>query len=120
MKISETSFGRPLRFGIMCPRDGMSRFARQCVEHILRDGLGELKLVISDTSLAVPSSVGEKLRKAAQFQGTLWYLQDRFFPVAETPSWRVEEFDSWLPPSKRISCDPILKGKWSQYSGPKT
>jgi hypothetical protein len=119
MDISGTSLGRPLRFGIMCPSDGMSRFARQCVEHVLRDGLAELKLVINDPSVAQTSSVAEKLKKAALFKGALWYLQDRLFPADQTPSWRVEEYKNWLPPAKHITCEPILKGKWSQLFQPK-
>ena len=118
MDISATSLGRPLRFGIMCPGAGMSRFARQCIEHVLRDGLAELKLVIIDPSVPKISTFGEKLKKAALFQGTLWYLQDRFFPADQTPSWREEEYASWLPPAKRIVCEPVLKGKWSQYFRP--
>jgi Formyl transferase len=96
----------------------MSRFARQCVEHVLRDGLAELKLVIIDSSVPTVSTLGEKLKKAALFQGALWYLQDRFFPADQTPSWREEEYDSWLPTAKRIVCEPVQKGKWSQYFQP--
>ena len=118
MTVSETHLGRPLRFGVMCSQAGLSGFARECIEHILRDGLAELKLVILDAQVPRPSSAREKIVKALRLQGNLWHLQSKLFPHDDLPAWRAEPFDNWLAPPKQISCEPVLKGKWSQYFKP--
>jgi hypothetical protein len=96
----------------MCPASGLSDFARQCIDHITRDGLAEPVLLILDESQAMPSSIGTKIRKSLRLDGNLWHLQSKLFPLSQIPAYRSGPLPAGVP---RIACKPEQKGKWSQY-----
>jgi len=107
---------RPLRFGIMAPADGLTRFARTAIENITRDDLAEPVVLIVDQTIPKPSGIAQKLKKAVRFDGNLWHVQNKLFPLSEIEAYRVAPLTSHQLP--RLVCEPTLKGKWSQYFKP--
>jgi len=105
----------PLRFGIMSSASGLSEFARQCINHITRDGLAQPVVLIIDDMEPRRSSLGTKLRKSLRFEGNLWYLQSRLFPLTAIPAYQPGPLPEGVP---RITCKPEQRGKWSQYFTP--
>jgi hypothetical protein len=97
----------------MAPAAGLTGFARTCIAHLKRDQLAEPVVLIIDPTVARPSSRMQKLKKAIRLDGNLWHLQNKLFPLNQIESYQIEPLESWHLP--RLVCQPILKGKWSQY-----
>jgi hypothetical protein len=102
----------------MCSPEGLTDFARNCIDNVMRDGLAEPALLILDGVPPKKSSLGEKARKALKLNGNLWYLQSKLFPQSNIPVFRRTSLDELFPRMDRIICEPQLKGKWSQYFSP--
>ena len=99
----------------MCSADGLTEFARLCIERITFDGLAGPQLLIVDGEQPQASPLSTKLRKAVRFESTLWYIQSRLFPLNQIPAYRREPLESCLANVPSIVCVPQKKGKWSQY-----
>ena len=105
----------PLRFGVMCPAGGLTAFARKCIANITRDGIAEPVLLIVDESETAPSSIRTKIQKSLQLDGNLWYFQSKLFPLSRIDDYQTQPLEECLPGIRRLTCQPELKGKWSQY-----
>ena len=106
---------RPLRFGVMCAANGLTEFARKCIQNITKDGLATPVLLIIDESAELPSSLSTKLRKSIRLDGNLWHLQQKLLPTASIPAYQIQPLDECMGGVARMSCKPERKGKWSQY-----
>src|SRR5579883_3504327 len=89
---------QPLRFGVMCPAQGIKEFALACIEQI--QDLAKLELLIVDISPPRSTSWRKKAMKIACLKGNLWLLQNRLFPISKIPA---------------LPCAVTRKGKWSEY-----
>lgn len=103
----------PLKFGIMAPAAGLNWFAGTCISHLLRDRLAEPAVLIVDESRPQPSSPIQKLKKAIRLDGNLWHIQNKLFPLGEIEAYRVPPPEPVSVPS--LVCEPISRGRWSQY-----
>jgi len=106
---------RPLRFGVMCDAAGLTEFARQAIAHVTRDGLAQPVLLIVNEQVAAPSSWRKKLGKSLRFDGNLWHLHERLFPLSNLPAYQRQPLEQCLPGVEKLVCAVTRKGKWSEY-----
>jgi len=100
----------------MCGSRGLTRFALTCIKHL--SGLAVAGLIIVDPSQPKRSGWKQKLKKAVRLDGNLWHLQNRLFPVAGIPAYRVKPLTECMPGVPQIECTITRKGKWSEYFSP--
>jgi len=104
---------QPLRFGVMCPAQGIKEFALACIEQI--QDLAKLELLIVDISPPRSTSWRKKAKKIACLKGNLWLLQNRLFPISKIPAYRTRPIRECFPNIPALPCAVTRKGKWSEY-----
>jgi hypothetical protein len=109
---------KALRFGVMCNGDQMEAAFAEAVRELLRVEGVTLALVIVDADPPARSTRAEKLRKLATFQGALWALYQRLFPMRALPCYRPSEMSDVFAGVPRIECSVERRGRYSQYFRP--
>src|SRR5208283_6073450 len=105
---------RKLRFGLMCNSHRLMVWQAECLELLRSSNLTELKLVITPSDWPRTAKRSLLTRITADPNGLAFKAYDRLASRASRAR-RIVDMAKELEGVEHLTCQPILKGKFSQY-----
>jgi methionyl-tRNA formyltransferase len=101
--------GKPLRFGIMVPKDALCAWEAEVVRRLLQEHLAVLSLVVVDESPSQPKSWRNRLRHA------LWNFYNRVAVRGRVPAADRVPWAPLVGDARVVFTAPEVRNTFSQY-----